>query len=94
MVLSLAPIVKYVAKQDPLNPILAKVAESVTPGNDRIRISARLIPNGEASRIELDEGVIKVIADALMLVREARGAAAAAEFGAVESSIPVPARKR
>jgi hypothetical protein len=89
MVLSLAPIVKYVAKQDPLNPLLAKVAESIKPGSDRIRISSRLVPNGEATRIEVEEGVIKLIADGVMMYREAR---AAAEFGAIEKAVPARAK--
>jgi hypothetical protein len=88
MVLSLAPIIKYVAKQDPLNPILGKVAESVKAGNDRIRISARLVPNGEATRIEVEEGVIKLIADAVLIYRDAR---VGAEFGAFEAE---PVRSR
>ena len=75
LVLSLAPIVKFAAKQDPLNPILAKVAESVKPGNDHIRFTSRVIPNGQATRFEIEEGVIKLIADAAMIFRDARAGA-------------------
>ncbi len=82
IVLALAPIIKYVAKQDPLNPVLAKVAESIKPGSDRIRLSSRLVPNGEATRIEVDEGVIKLIAEAVMLYRDAEFGAAAEEAAA------------
>jgi hypothetical protein len=92
MVLALAPIVKYAASQDPLNPILAKVAESVTPGSDRVRAVGRVVPNGQATRIEVEEGVIKLIAASLMMVREAR--APAADFGATEEAIPLRAKPR
>ena len=52
-------------------------ARAEAAGSDRIRLSSRLIPNGEASRIEVDEGVIKLIADAVMLYRDAEFGAAA-----------------
>ena len=60
------------------------VAESVTPGADHIRISSKLVPNGEATRIEVEEGVIKLIVDAAMIFRGA-GADAAA-FGAADKA--------
>jgi len=76
MVLSLAPILKFAAKHDPDNPIVPALAESLTPGSDRIRISSKLIPNGESSRLEIDEGVVKMIGSALMMFRGGFGAAA------------------
>ena len=58
-------------------PILAKLAESIKPGSDRIRTSSRLIPNGQSSRLEVDEGVIRLIANAVLLYRDTEFGAAA-----------------
>ena len=76
MLISLAPIIKFAAKESP-NPVLTKIAESLKPGNDHIRLTSKVIPNGEASRIEVEEGVLKLIANAVMTFREARAGAAA-----------------
>jgi hypothetical protein len=82
MVFALAPIIKYVSKQAPLNAPLAALAESMKSGSDRIRVSARLVPNGEATRLEIEEGVIKALAGAMILHRDVRAAPPAVEEAA------------
>jgi hypothetical protein len=77
---ALEPILKFVAKQDPDNEIIKALTESVAGGQDHVRITGRPIPNGQIARIEVEEGVVKLIAASVMTVGRAFGAGAAPAF--------------
>jgi hypothetical protein len=68
MSIALGPIVKFAAKHDPFNPIIAGLGDSLAGGQDHIRITGRPIPNGEIVRIEFEEGVVKSIGTAVRSV--------------------------
>jgi hypothetical protein len=56
----LEPILEYAAEQQPDNPILKTVADSLDE-DDGIHLTSRMIKNGAMSRLEFDEGVLKAI---------------------------------
>jgi hypothetical protein len=51
---------EYAAEQQPDNPILKTVADSLDE-DDGIHLTSRMIKNGAMSRLEFDEGVLKAI---------------------------------
>ena len=63
--IALGPILRFAAKENP-NPILDAVVKALGKGNDdHLRITNTAIPNGEVTRIVIEEGVLKVIAVAV-----------------------------
>lgn len=64
MFIALAPILKFAASisDDEVVPLMASSAEKVR-GNDRISITSTVIERGSRSRIQIDEGVLKLIGE-------------------------------
>jgi hypothetical protein len=62
---ALAPIMKFAASVDRENPVTAMLAASVDKirGNDRVSITSSLIERGVRSRIQVDEGVLKLLGE-------------------------------
>ncbi|MEQ8789284.1 MAG: hypothetical protein RIC55_23525 [Pirellulaceae bacterium] len=61
---ALAPILKFAAKvgDDPITGMIAAGADKIA-GNDRISITSKPIENGASSRIQIDEGVLKLLGE-------------------------------
>jgi hypothetical protein len=58
--LALAPLLKFAAAQTG-NPMAAVMAQGLTPGKDRIKITLEPIDNGVRYRIEAEEGINKLL---------------------------------
>jgi len=61
MNVALAPIVNFAAEQDEDNPALGIAADSLEGGKDKIHFTSQVVPNGAKMRIELEEGVLKLL---------------------------------
>lgn len=72
---ALAPILKFAASMgdDEALAVAARAAEKVR-GNDRISITSTMVERGARSRIELDEGVLKLIGETVMTMSGQAGA--------------------
>ncbi len=77
--LALHPLADLVQKQAQDNPVVAAVAQLVPEKNDKIRMEADLIPNGERIDLIVEEGVLRAIINAVRTFGQG-AAAAAPEF--------------
>ena len=63
---SLLPIMKFFAAQKEDDPKLAEITKKLEQaGHDKISIVGKVIPRGSSTRIEVQEGVLKLIGDAI-----------------------------
>ncbi|HWB00085.1 MAG TPA: hypothetical protein VG713_16440 [Pirellulales bacterium] len=65
------PILEYSAEQQPDNPILKLIADTLGD-EDGIHLTSRMIPNGALARLEFDEGVLKAIGTAANAAKAGR----------------------
>jgi hypothetical protein len=74
MNLAVAPFIKFAASVED-NPITAALADAVerVKGNDHVRIHVKPVENGQLVRFEVEEGVIKIIGDAVKSATQGGG---------------------
>lgn len=63
MNVALTPIVEFINTMQPGNPITSALSQvlSGSEGKDQVKVRAKMIENGAAYRIEVQEGVLKII---------------------------------
>jgi hypothetical protein len=70
----LKPIVQFAASMDPSeNPVLQKVAESMADakgGTDEINLVTKPIPGGAVGRLQVNDGVLKLIGQAIKAAQD------------------------
>ncbi len=73
---ALAPILKFAAAQgdDPVVAALAAISERFAD-NDKVKFVEESVPNGVNIRVEIEEGVLKLIGETVKLMQGAGGAA-------------------
>lgn len=70
----IAPIVKFLAEGDGANPLLSSIAGGLKEsGKDRLQLTAQPIKNGYLYRLEAEEGVLKVLGQAVKLLAAQSG---------------------
>jgi hypothetical protein len=61
MNLAMGRVLDFLAEQDPDNPVLGICADTLEKGKDKIHLTSRMVPNGSMMRIEIEEGVLRVL---------------------------------